>query len=193
MDKLFKTRDEAVAAALEWARAKHDRLPMPYEDATHAVWGVRVAGASRSVEERFLWPRFSHPFEAVLKTVSLQDAIDVMLTAEEGKFGWAESEEHRLLQPCRYDLARGLSLVSSALLSGGTIREEQRQVFKEKQWNMAYNRRALGGYGAVRDQIFAQLKLALDPLLIERGFYLNTDYARYHLYPVPQPGDVWRG
>ena len=178
MDNLFKSRDEAVSAALEFARTQPDRRPEPCADPIHAMWGVEVVGPKDEVPlahagcygrkgPRFLYPRFKHPLDAVIKVVPPAVLIEAMRTAKEGLFASVNdpySSYPGALQACRYDLERGMSFVSKTWVT--QIYEmdlPERVFFANNGWKTQAGRFRLGGYGAAREAEYTQLREVLNP------------------------------
>ena len=185
MDKLFKTRDEAVGAALEWARSQNERhLPGPCIDPIHAMWGVQVTDFDTKVafsptswkfkNDRFLYPRFAQPLEAVIKIVTASVLIQTMIAAKEGLFATADDEARGFFQTCQYDLDRGMSFVSGTpMIEIVEYQGPGKETFCKLGWNQGIARRAIGGYDVAQEAELATLRERLTPFLAERGYGLN--------------------
>lgn len=182
MDKLFRTRDEAVTAAVEWTRAQHDRAPFPYEDPLHAMWGLEVdTDKKRSGErDRFLYPRFDRPLEVVQKEVSAEELTQVMLSAKPGLYAQADDHRTRFLRACVYDLEKGISFVFATHIN--EVRKAQdpvRKLWVEKGFGSMPEREALGGYADALKAEFVFLWDIVEPILKERGidYYRSPSYT----------------
>lgn len=184
MDKLFRTRDEAVSEAMAWVRAKHDRAPFPYEDPLHAMWGLEVDAARNergSIErDRFLYPRFDRPLEVVSKEVSAEELTQVMLSAKPGLYAQADDPRTRFLKACVYDLDKGISFVFATRINEiRKIKDPVRKHWIEKGFGSMLQREALGGYADALKAEFIFLWNIVEPILKERGidYYRSPSYT----------------
>lgn len=175
MDKLFRTRDEAVSEAMAWARAKHDREPFPYADPLHAMWGIDVGDAAGST--RFLYPRFDRPLEVVSKKVTADELTAKMLSAKPGLYAQGDDQRTRFLKACVYDLEKGISFVFETHINEvRTVKDSVRQHWTMKGFSTMSVREALGGYADARKAEYTFLWSVVEPLLQERGI----NYLRVH-------------